>query len=182
MQISPPNSATTASAAQTAAEPSRWSQLFGDDGLSFRDVLDLVNPLQHIPIVGNLYRKLTGDTLDPALRVAGGALFGGPLGALLSVGSLVVEQGHGAEAVRPVNPEPSALAAHDQPYRGGWMVNAAITGQLPQYTASPLPFTEAVVNSVKVAAATTPEIRRGGWMVIQAYALSEAEKQIDDKV
>ncbi len=190
MQISPSNSATTASAPLPAAEPSRWSKLFGDDGLSFRDLLDLVNPLQHIPFVGNFYRKLTGDTIDPALRVAGGALFGGPLGALLSVGSLVVEQGRAAGAVSPVSNAPSALAANDQPYRGGWMVNAAMTGQLPQSTISSPPSIETVTNSVKVAAATIPEIRRGGWMVAQAYALSdlqpisisEAEKLIDDKV
>ncbi len=190
MQISPALSAT-ASQAKAAAEPSRWSQLFGEDGLSFRDVLDLVNPLQHIPLVGNLYRKLTGDTLDPAIRVAGGALFGGPLGALLSLGSLVVERSAKAETVVPASDDlSSAVAASSQPYRGGWMVNAAMTGQLPQFTISPLPSTEEAANLAKVAESPHPEVRRGGWMVAQAYALSdlspisigETEQQIDAKV
>lgn len=50
---------------------------FGEDGLTFGDVLDLINPLQHIPLLGGLYRKLAGDAIDPAIRIAGGALFGG---------------------------------------------------------------------------------------------------------
>ncbi|MFT4585447.1 MAG: hypothetical protein ACI8XZ_005217, partial [Gammaproteobacteria bacterium] len=29
---------------------------FGEDGLTFSDVFDAVNPLHHIPIVGSIYR------------------------------------------------------------------------------------------------------------------------------
>lgn len=46
----------------------------------FLDALDIVNPLQHIPVVGWLYREFTGDTIKPAAAIAGGALFGGPVG------------------------------------------------------------------------------------------------------
>ncbi|MGQ3031076.1 MAG: hypothetical protein ACT60Q_22290, partial [Ferrovibrionaceae bacterium] len=35
--------------------------LFGDEGFSFKTVLDTINPLQHIPIVSTIYRELTGD-------------------------------------------------------------------------------------------------------------------------
>jgi hypothetical protein len=49
---------------------------FGGDGVTFSDILDLINPLQHIPIVGSLYRKITGDSIDPAMRVAGGLYLG----------------------------------------------------------------------------------------------------------
>lgn len=51
-----------------------------DDGLSFWDVLDVINPLQHIPLVSTIYRELTGDKIGDAARIAGGALFGGPIG------------------------------------------------------------------------------------------------------
>lgn len=51
-----------------------------DDGLSFWDVLDIINPLQHIPLVSTVYRELTGDKIGDAARIAGGALFGGPIG------------------------------------------------------------------------------------------------------
>jgi hypothetical protein len=58
--------------------------LFGDDGFTFGDIIDIVNPLQHIPIVSNIYRKITGDTIAPAMEITGGALFGGPIGAAVS--------------------------------------------------------------------------------------------------
>ena len=64
--------------------------MFGDDGFTFGDLIDIVNPLQHIPVVSNIYRSITGDTIAPAMEIAGGALFGGPLGALFSVASVVV--------------------------------------------------------------------------------------------
>jgi hypothetical protein len=73
-----------------------WSiggvKLFGDDGFNFRDVLDLINPLQHIPIIGNIYRSLTGDLAAPAIRIAGGALFGGALGAAFAAANVALKQ------------------------------------------------------------------------------------------
>lgn len=51
-----------------------------EEGLSFWDVLDIINPLQHIPIVSTIYREITGDKIGDAARIAGGALFGGPIG------------------------------------------------------------------------------------------------------
>ena len=35
---------------------------FGSDGFSFLDVLDIINPLQHLPVISTLYRQVTGDT------------------------------------------------------------------------------------------------------------------------
>lgn len=61
------------------------TSIFGEDGFTFGDIIDIVNPLQHIPIVNNIYRKITGDTIAPAMEIAGGALFGGPIGAIASV-------------------------------------------------------------------------------------------------
>ncbi|HYH22374.1 MAG TPA: hypothetical protein VD995_27505 [Azospirillum sp.] len=63
--------------------------------MSFLDFLDVINPLQHIPIVGTIYRSLTGDTIKPAQQVMGGMLYGGPLGAVTSMFGAVVEQSTG---------------------------------------------------------------------------------------
>ncbi len=54
--------------------------MFGDDGLTFGDFLDVVNPLQHLPVVGAVYRSLTDDQIDPGAKLVGGVLYGGPLG------------------------------------------------------------------------------------------------------
>lgn len=61
------------------------------EDLTFSDLIDLINPLQHIPGVSQVYRAMTGDTIKPAVKVAGGMLFGGPAGMLIGAGSAVME-------------------------------------------------------------------------------------------
>ncbi|MBT5648776.1 MAG: hypothetical protein HOJ41_13025, partial [Rhodospirillaceae bacterium] len=48
----------------------------------FAEFLDIINPLQHIPVVSTIYRAITGDQIGPGPRFLGGALFGGPAGAI----------------------------------------------------------------------------------------------------
>lgn len=61
------------------------SSIFGEDGFTFGDIIDIINPLQHIPVVNSIYRKITGDIIAPAMQIAGDALFGGPIGAAVSI-------------------------------------------------------------------------------------------------
>jgi hypothetical protein len=63
---------------------------FGEDGLTFGYILDIINPLQHIPVISIIYRSLTGDALSSAARIAGGALFGGPIEFISSVANTAV--------------------------------------------------------------------------------------------
>ena len=176
--------------AAPSAGPARGlvTTLFGDDGFSFKDVLDLVNPLQHIPVVGNLYRKLTGDVIAPAIRLAGGALFGGPVGAALSAVGLMVESNVNSTRNEPDAASLVADATMETPRRGGWIVNAALTGKMP--TDIPV---EVGVSTDKAIARTDNDSsapRRGGWIVAQAYAMEDFERaarerstpQIADKV
>src|ERR1051325_4811873 len=51
-------------------------KLWEKDDFSFGDVVDIINPLQHLPIVSTLYRKMTNDKIGFAPRVIGGALWG----------------------------------------------------------------------------------------------------------
>lgn len=60
--------------------------------LSFSDLIDVINPLQHIPLVSNAYRALTGDEISAPARVAGSTLFFGPIGAATAVANLVTEE------------------------------------------------------------------------------------------
>jgi hypothetical protein len=70
-------------------------ELFGEDGLTFGDLIDVINPLQHIPIIGTIYRWLTGDEISPASSLAGGFLFGGPIGLAASAVNVAVEEATG---------------------------------------------------------------------------------------
>lgn len=90
----PPESGETKAQTQ-AGTFETW--LFGADGFNFLDLLDVINPLQHIPFVSTLYRALTGDTIAPASRVAGGALFGGPIGAAVSLVNSIVADWSGKD-------------------------------------------------------------------------------------
>src|SRR5437764_219545 len=67
--------------AQPAPDP---KGLFGDEGITFKDVLDIINPLQQLPIIGSIYRELTGDTLSPGARLIGGAIYGLGVGGVVS--------------------------------------------------------------------------------------------------
>lgn len=69
----------------------------GESGLGFLDMLDIINPLQHLPVVGTIYRALTGDTISDAARMAGGALYGGPLGVIGALANVVVEAETGSD-------------------------------------------------------------------------------------
>ena len=68
-----------------------------DDGFGFDDVLDIINPLQHLPVIGTIYRKITGDTIRPFSNIVGGAIFGGPIGAASGAINLAVKQGTGKD-------------------------------------------------------------------------------------
>ncbi len=51
-----------------------------DGAFGFADFLDVINPLQHIPVLSSVYRAVTGDEIGPAARMVGGGLFGGAVG------------------------------------------------------------------------------------------------------
>ena len=50
--------------------------------VTFGQVLSALNPLQHVPLVGRIYRAATGDDIPTSLKILGAGLFGGPLGIL----------------------------------------------------------------------------------------------------
>ena len=56
------------------------NSLVGEDGVTFSDFLDVVNPLQNIPVLSSYYRESTGDEASMMARLAGGALYGGLFG------------------------------------------------------------------------------------------------------
>jgi len=61
-------------------------------GFSFKDLLDIINPLQHLPLISTIYRHLTGDTIGLPEKIAGDGLYGGMVGLACSVGDAVFQQ------------------------------------------------------------------------------------------
>ena len=85
--------------ASSAAAASPPPSARGHHGFGFGDVLSCLNPLQYLPVVGTLYRAVTGDTIPDTVREAGSlvvsGLTGGPIGVAMSVGVDLVERAAG---------------------------------------------------------------------------------------
>ncbi len=70
-------------------------QLFEGEAFSWRDAVDTINPLQHIPFVSTLYRETTGDTAGAGSTLLGGALFGGVFGFIAGLADVIFESATG---------------------------------------------------------------------------------------
>lgn len=119
-----PRAPATRSSALPPVSDDQHAPIVGET--SFGEFLSALNPLQHLPLVGTIYRAITGDTVQPAYRVLGGFLLGGPVGAVTSAVGAAVEalwQDRGAGEAAPVPATavavaPAAPAAASQPDPG----------------------------------------------------------------
>jgi hypothetical protein len=72
-----------AASARFAKEPANRS------GFGFADFIDVINPLQHIPGVAELYRSVTNDRISDEARRSGNALYGFALGGPIGLGAML---------------------------------------------------------------------------------------------
>lgn len=87
-----PLAAGSSPAAATAAAAAAAAPSTSSGGPTFDDLLDVVNPLHHFPVVGTLYRAITDDQIKPFTKVAGDFLYGGPMGFASSMADLIFEK------------------------------------------------------------------------------------------
>ncbi len=63
---------------------------------SFHELLADLNPLQYIPVIGTLFRAITGEVIPEPVRDAGSLVFstliGGPVGAAIDLGEMAAEK------------------------------------------------------------------------------------------
>jgi hypothetical protein len=157
--------------------PSHGTSLWSHGSFGFKDLLDIINPLQHLPVVGSIYRYLTGDEPSGGARIVGDAIYGGPIGFGVGVVSAMLTDGDGrdlgeralasvfgprgdsasatAVAQAPVNapaaqPQAQAQAQAVQP-----AVAATLAGQ--SQPGSPMQLATQLYRSPPAAGPTTPE-------------------------
>jgi hypothetical protein len=82
--------------------------------LSFGDFIDVVNPLQHIPIISSIYRKVSGDEIADAPKFVGAALYSGPVGLIAALGGFIIE----AETRLSVEKDKSKQITKETPKEG----------------------------------------------------------------
>lgn len=76
---------------QRQEPPGTPSSKTGEWDFSFHNLLSIINPLQHIPVIGTLYRALTGDSIGTPEKIAGDTLYGGLWGAIASIADTAFE-------------------------------------------------------------------------------------------
>lgn len=113
------NTTAAASASTATAAVSGSSSFFGD-------LLDTVNPLQHIPILSSLYRTITNTEISPLADIAGSTIYGGPIGGAIAAVSQVGKAAfHGimgdtsATEVASAAPVPAVTSSAIEPAAGG---------------------------------------------------------------
>lgn len=145
-----------------------WTDGSGEQSFSFSDFLSIINPLQHIPVVGTLYRAITGDTVKPAPKVIGGLLFGGPVGLVSAAFNAILEQTTGKDlgdqALALFRPTPSAPVPEPPPQYAAARKPAALVP--PELGAEAAPASPAPLDDDPVAEAVSaqpglPIARRG---------------------
>ncbi|MDG5497178.1 hypothetical protein [Niveispirillum sp. BGYR6] len=105
--------------AESAGTPTPQKADSKEEGMSFWDVLDVVNPLQHIPIVNKIYQAVTGDTIKTPAKLAGSALFFGPIGLAVAAADAVVEKETGKDTLDNVA---SMVGLGDKPQDEGSVI------------------------------------------------------------
>ena len=128
----------------------------GGEDIGFGDFIDLINPLHHLPVIGPLYREITGDEIKPAAQILGGLIYGGPVGLVTSASQVIAEEatgkdvtGHVMAALFGEDDETLAAAPETTPE------TTPETGPIaaaPASEAAPLP-------EIAPAAGTTPEAK-----------------------
>lgn len=85
----PAATATSAAAAQHGGKSS-WTSFF-------KGLVDVINPLQHIPIVSAIYRHITGDEISPTAHFIGDALYGGVIGGAVAATDIAYQKTTGKD-------------------------------------------------------------------------------------
>jgi hypothetical protein len=146
-------------------KPHLWAQ----KGFTFHDLLDAINPLQHLPVISTVYRWITGDTIGNIPRIVGDALYGGIPGFVSGLFGVLVKEETGKDVGEHVvatlfGDSPSTPAVPAQNARQPELTTeqaaapAATTATTSAAPAPPPAATTAVPTTTAAAAVATPPV------------------------
>jgi hypothetical protein len=133
MVFSPSAAPQTAGAtpAGTSTAATSWGESGSKDEGFLHHLWDIVNPLQHLPVIGTIYRAATGEHIGAVEKIAGDTLYGGLWGAVSSVAEVAFE------GVTGKSPEDTVMA---------WLKGDSST-QVAKVQASNMQFAQASLPS-----------------------------------
>ena len=141
---------------------------FGADGATFGDVLDAINPLNHIPIVSDIFSAATGHTASAASKLVGGTLLGGPIGFIASLANVIYEDATGTSPARALY----AAITGDAPEATQVAASEPAAGK-PETLAALVP-ASAPFEAAKIAPLTTAALTTKDKAVLELYGNSTA--------
>jgi hypothetical protein len=121
------------------------SHAWKDGSFSFHDVIDTLNPLQHLPLISTLYRWVTGDEPGNVASIVGDTLYGGPIGLATGLLTAAFKAETGKD---PGEMLASAITGEDD----GQLLSGTATAQ----TAAPATAAAASAPAAPATAAATP--------------------------
>ena len=150
----------------SASAPSSPAQAAHPSG--FHQLLSELNPLQYLPVVGTLYRAVTGDTIPETARLAGSlvvsGLTGGPVGVALNVGATALEHMLGIDPEKIGNHLLAELGigGHAPPVRMAGAAPSLAPAGVQAETAPARAWTAAQLTAYGVTSGGPGQISRGG--------------------
>ncbi len=179
--------AAKAPMAATSASPAPASH-----GITFRELLSDLNPLQHIPIIGTIYRAVTGDNIPETARTIGSlavsGLMGGPIGILTNLAFLAFEKATGVDpekigqeilaSLGIKSDSVTAVAASDAPHKPP--ASSLWTASEPQGSVTPTAWSSSQLLAYGVTTDITGTLQCGGLQgsdVLNAMALAQYTSQ-----
>ena len=135
-------------------------------GPAFGDILSDLNPLQYLPVVGTIYRAVTGDTIPEPVREAGSVLvsglMGGPVGVATSIATLAFQKLTGIDFEEIGQSVLSTIGAGITATATATATAAATPDPAPTPSpAEPAPWTKAQLAAYGVATLPDGTLRQG---------------------
>jgi hypothetical protein len=144
----------------------------GNSGFTFGDFLDIINPLQHIPVISTLYQHLTGDKPGIPEKIVGDTLFGGPIGLASSLADTLFQEITGKNVGDTVyaflfgSDTPTAVAGAQQATPAAVTPAAALRIQTPDVSA--------LMNALSIKGVDTDTAQRAAYAYRRTLGLSTA--------
>jgi hypothetical protein len=139
---------------------------------AFHELLSELNPLQYLPVVGTIYRAITGDVIPDTARTIGAlvvsGLMGGPVGVALNVAGLAVEKATGIDPEKIGKTVLADLGIGDSPRHAPGPAPVATVPLVAEVAAAPAPaapapkaWSAAQLKSYGVTATADGTLQRG---------------------
>jgi hypothetical protein len=140
--------------------------------------LEMINPLQHIPIVSHFYRNATGTDIPELAKIIGGGLTGGVIGAASSA-AMSVAEGISGQPLLDSAQELLVSSPDYQPFAHSGQVVHALTPDEGQAYLALLESQSAQQQAIAASSMVQPTEEKKGLDALRTSAVGLPEEHIE---